>query len=1650
MSSNNKNNNDIGEVFEIANVEVIKISDEISKNVFIRVIENDMLKKVPVILQNSKSIQEKIRRVTEEFYELKLEAEKIKTKEDEDGYKYNQNLEYLKNGNFSKVKFIKPIVLDQKIIYATKCKKNPKEEEENDFFDKPDPNQEIFSDKLENQKEQNKKINELYKKLSKNEINIVSFYTNYYKEIASYTNPPSEYLKHSPHFKKVKLSDYTDLFRFVIIPSSVQDNLISVLIDKQERSELSAGTQEFSGFRRIGIGPNIIPLTLPEKKQKVESFLDENLYGSNVVNKSITVSSGEQVYIVGLSYLPNEKLLRERSERSAGIQNPNSKEQNKYFEETKNKNSKNETNLSKSKIILFTEIKQNPNNELSNPKYINYLREILPNSNRIIENIINNYENSDKNLNIYTLNNELRKWGLSFQTIPIESWKKVKMIIENNSGKIIKRNLNLIPKKEFKIDVIQGNNLLNQSFFFSDVLKKEYNFSRILGTFTEIQRNNILFETYDNGNYYYIKNYEDLKSQIKVDSKLINENINEIEKKIKKIPTSENERNVKMLSIPEMEKLMNEQKNDDLNENRKIRILERNLRDNKELIKNQKNDEKEYRDYVDQGKTILFFNKKFNKYFKFFLKKKISKNKNDIVKELFIPNETPKIIQSLLNQINKINDYEERRELIFNIIRLDGILIGKYVYSLFLKQPLICGHWYYLMLIEKNNSITGKRTLTNDMFTIFGDVKEKDEIVCTVCGSTLDQPSYAEDMFIDQWGNPLLASEVQINEDRRVAYIHSLPANPYDSISSGIKDCNSSEFFGTYDRIARKRNLKINNPDGIKKAKLACDMINSISAKMDINLVPRQFMEIIIVCVKESAKISNLEAFYEEKLRELKIKKKFSEKKISILEKSQKFKNSVLKNYYRFFILRFGTLVLAHLLWHFRTSIPEYFPGSKTTTSCPFFGFEEEEGIQYILCLIKKLKLLRVRITVGIEKINEDIPIFRIEKNLRFWLNELTPNYRNALKRRDEFVRKNEQFRKSQGIKRDDLIKNPINWTQKELLKLPESKNIIKRLKESKGKQYEIFYSEVILEIRKRAHRYRDFLDDFIDKSPITEFMEIIVNCCEQLNEDDISYIDYFEEFNNQIVNNYDDLIRLQTIYTILNNKLMTTNFYMLSKNRLISILPSLPIKLLDLPNSFIKDAFNAFCHDGLTTGEYHEFENNDFPEIKRCLKCGWLAVDLEKTEFTREQFIKLMENVNSKSIQKPIEKKKIKMLNVVSLKRNATLKIINQNLEKLISKMSKNIRSGGKKMENQIRNFFNNLDNFDNFIPDNLEKDIGNPAKNKIILVTKRRKFAIQKIKTYINDLFRTNISRIRYGYKIKSITDDDINWIQKNKKEYWEKIFINRLEWIEPFLTESNKKIFKLFNFSFSINDINNINGVQNVYDINYKNIIRTSLFNSTDAINVLKNYFLQEMIKFLDLAGSGEPVVAEFYLKMIEKIELEKKIINMSEKDFDKWKDTLQEKSTLIRVKYFEIIKEEGVMFNAPYKNFIDQVFTGPFQDPILSTQENQNEEDESEKTEKEEFLKEEAVKKLGDQANEQSIQDFVDDQIEEDEINEELEKEIYDNHLKKEGEEIMDIGYDYGDQAQGIENEGDGFNDYSMNQVWDPVHEPDLVNNIINDI
>ena len=223
--------------------------------------------------------------------------------------------------------------------------------------------------------------------------------------------------------------------------------------------------------------------------------------------------------------------------------------------------------------------------------------------------------------------------------------------------------------------------------------------------------------------------------------------------------------------------------------------------------------------------------------------------------------EIPVASRSIINQLNQIK-YNEKKELLYSIIQLDGILIGKYIYSIFYGKPLICGHWYYLLMIDNAELLNEKNKWVMELLSVFSDDggSIKGEENCVVCGAFLDKTNLVEATLINQWGYSVNKSE--ISEKEKIIYKHLLPINPYDIITENVKKCNSEEFIN----ILKKR--KIEDTD---KAMLACQYITVMMSKMDINIPPRHFIELIIQCVKDSKQIATLEEFYDERVEEMKI-----------------------------------------------------------------------------------------------------------------------------------------------------------------------------------------------------------------------------------------------------------------------------------------------------------------------------------------------------------------------------------------------------------------------------------------------------------------------------------------------------------------------------------------------------------------------------------------------------------------------------------------------------------------------------------------------------------------------------------------------------------------------------------------------------------
>ena len=147
--------------------------------------------------------------------------------------------------------------------------------------------------------------------------------------------------------------------------------------------------------------------------------------------------------------------------------------------------------------------------------------------------------------------------------------------------------------------------------------------------------------------------------------------------------------------------------------------------------------------------------------------------------------------------------------------------------------------------------------------------------------------------------------------------------------------------------------------------------------------------------------------------------------------------------------------------------------------------------------------------------------------------------------------------------------------------------------------------------------------------------------------------------------------------------------------------------------------------------------------------------------------------------------------------------------------------------------------------------------------------------LKIYINDYFRKYINLVKNRYLIKSIPD--MNFDDKDK-QILQKLLIDEHHLFKDFFTYSN--IFKEIEFDYSISEINNFNGMKNIYSSDWKKTKYKSKYSHKTIsemlhfilINQLDSMLFQkESVEINNKTISGETInimLSEFIYKVLAK--------------------------------------------------------------------------------------------------------------------------------------------------------------------------------------
>lgn len=845
--------------------------------------------------------------------------------------------------------------------------------------------------------------------------------------------------------------------------------------------------------------------------------------------------------------------------------------------------------------------------------------------------------------------------------------------------------------------------------------------------------------------------------------------------------------------------------------------------------------------------------KKIQKYVTLYKKIEFSRNYKDthIISSNtinIIPPLESKKTEFIMKYINSLSSISQKKKLLYKIIELDGIIINKYVYSTYYKEPLCCGHWYYYYKMENSKDLSIIDENNKILLSLYSD-NDKEQNNCNVCGGYLQIKDYDEGYIYE--------SSIQYNiETIKVPYKHLIPSTENEIVSDNIRNPKSDEFISyiSMEQMYSKEE-KI-------QASIACNLLDTITKKLGLDIPNKHFIDIVITCTKERKRIQNYEKYSERRVSNYQKKKKISNSKIEKLVEEGSFKKKIQKSYRIYYMTQYGTLIISHLLWYLRCSFPTIVP-KNDNSGCSFTSFDDEEGLYYMLCVTMNLKLLYFEYNDEGNIIRQSISKEKTHQSILFWTSILQYKYE------DFYHRKKEK-------------------------EIQENTKII---------QYDSYNVEEI-------YNWKDEQFNFINEYGLYIYKKDI-SILEHINNIIISFKKLKHIDNNNIFTSNEILEAIQKnekVYNTIFSYLKSQNILYNNKKNIKNVYNT-KYSVVSIPIEIKKNIFLSFCYEGTNKGKLHNFYN--ILEKKKCVYCKKYYDELESQKYTEKEYSNAysqIQNHNIKEYNNIITKK---LYNVSVLKKDSSTKKVEKIIKNISSLISKKCSyPNKKKIETDIISFFRNIKDFSNILyKDTKQGKEEDTIYTRFILQKQNqyiKNYTIRKLQTYINIYFRKSIQRIKNGYKIPK---KYLEKIQDKENKILQTHIENEYRWLEPFLVENNKKIFSKFVFNFSKDMINNIKGKTHVFDKDYLLKIDTeTVFSTKDVIQFLIFYLASEIQLFINISRDYSSIFADFCVAMIEEIKKDIHINTIDKEYFEKWKNQEREKFIISQLKHKDMTSEQ----------------------------------------------------------------------------------------------------------------------------------------------
>jgi len=944
----------------------------------------------------------------------------------------------------------------------------------------------------------------------------------------------------------------------------------------------------------------------------------------------------------------------------------------------------------------------------------------------------------------------------------------------------------------------------------------------------------------------------------------------------------------------------------------------------------------------------------------------------------------PVAIIQMLGKITKVKNPYARRHLMYQLLEKDGLSIGDVIYSKKYQGYLMCGHYMYMKREDYANDNSMKEIVREKLLSRFGDNGKSvhGQQSCKICGSYLAPVPYDDSPGFDDNGIPIILRDEWVDEDKTLMLALTKQS---EKVLCKSKTYRTELINKGFDLDQIENGIKI------------CEILQSITYKIGIQLLKTDFINVVADILEQWTLLPTYPVFRKKSVL-LSRSKGLSQDKILKMDEIGIFKVS----YTKFIILKKYALIVSRLLISIQTSVPPY-QRNRPVTACTFGSWQGKYGVEYLACVLQEMKVLVFKDKDDKQRnISLEDTFDEIFKSLR------TYNEKVTIKK---LYGKRAVFDKSQPGRSEKKI--DTSYTPKEVS--PVVTNFEKKVLSNDDVQ--TLHNELYARMQYLSYSIKSLIKDATYQEMPVGPLTIQENSCCIDSIEGYKYSNFInrasEDKLKQLMQEALDINKYFNFF--INNGSMTKIY--LNPDSLIYTFNK-AIHEVVTPD-LIKKKFETYCYTGITKGELHYFIGTGDKE--KCVKCEKLMVDIRETEFSKEDFEKLLDDIVERNYILPDERVFRTLVDIEKLKRED----ISEEVKRFVNKLAK---ITGKPDDNIFKekytSFLNALGEYNN-VYDTESPNVEDSNFKLIKLIDNREENRIHLLKLYTNQYFRRYISIIANNYKIQDMTER-IPFVTSQISQDLQKFIYDDYDQMAQYFTEQNAEIFKELKFDYSIRDISSIYGESDHYNCTWERVVKESKFNLKNATDVLMYILIDQLGKFL--INENAITVANFILSMFDIIMSDKTIFDMSEKEIEKYR------TTIYYHEYNKYRKEIAVEGSKADTHFLKMqglaTEDGTIDIDSLIQQDNQLQENNFKRGLQDEEITDFAKQRLGQDATDEQIEAFKETYKK----NQHQEEYIYTNEFNMgqpmEDSEILEVGDDYGYMPQGTENEGAGISVYSQ--------------------